>query len=267
MNALILRLELRRTRVLLFWLALTSVLYAGLMGWFYPRMVEDTKAIEDMLKIWPKEMLAAFSIEGNMTDQGTFVNVYVFSMIWPIVAAIGAILIPTRTLGADLERGFLELPLATPVSRARYLLDAIVVQIVAMALLSLATVLAIVGAFAIVGVSFDLGRYLAVGVLAFAFGCAIAAATTLLSVLTLSRGTSGGLVAGVLLVMYLGQTVSRLAPELSNVAYLSIFHYLYPPPIVNNGTLPASDLAVLSLAAIVCWGAAVLRFRGRELVA
>ena len=32
------------------WLALTSVLYAGLMGWFYPRMVEDTKAIEDIVR-------------------------------------------------------------------------------------------------------------------------------------------------------------------------------------------------------------------------
>lgn len=145
MNALVLRLELRRSRVLLFWLSLTAVLYAGFIAAYYPIVAADTELVETMIKNFPKAMIAAFGIEGNLADQGTYLNVYVLSFVWPMLVAVGAILIPTRTVAADLERGFLELPLTTAVSRLHYLLSAIGAQLVVLMALVVTTVLAIVG--------------------------------------------------------------------------------------------------------------------------
>ncbi len=261
-----LALEFRRGRTLLFWLGLTIVLYTAGMTLFYPQTLSDKEAVDQMLKLWPKEMLAAFSIEGNLGDPGTYFNVYIFSLIWPVIAAIEGILVGTRSTAADLDRGYLELPLATPISRTRYLATTIAVQVVAMALLTVAMILSIVLLGPVIAISFDLPRFALVGVVALAFGCAIAAASTLLGVMTLSRGKAGGIVAGVLLAMYLLQTLSKLAPDLASLSYLSAFRYFAPAPIINLGTIPGGDVAVLGSVAVACWVAAQWAFRRRDLI-
>jgi ABC-2 type transport system permease protein len=266
-SALVVRLELRRSRVLLFWLALAVVLYGGLMAAYYPQLSSDTAMIDEIVKRWPKEMLTAFGITNDLGLQGTYMNVYVLSMIWPIVAAIGAILIATRAVAADQERGFLELSLAAPLSRTRYLLSSIAGQIVVLAILAAATVGAIVAILPIVGVTIDPVRYLLVALLAFAFACAIASGATLLAALTLNRARSGGAVAGVVLLMYLVQTASKLVEGLSPISYLSLFRYFSPADMIDHGVLPLGDLVMLAAISFICWAGAVLAFSRRELLA
>ena len=100
MIASVLRLELRRSRSLLGWLTATMVLCTLFMTLYYPTMKANQAALDAMIRMWPKEMLAAFNMQGNLTDVGTFFNVYVFTMIWPIVAAIAGILLATRAIAA-----------------------------------------------------------------------------------------------------------------------------------------------------------------------
>ena len=49
-----------------------------------------------MLAIYPKELMAAFGISGDLSDPGTFINSYIFQFLWPLVAAIVAIFLATR---------------------------------------------------------------------------------------------------------------------------------------------------------------------------
>ncbi len=266
MNALVVRLELRRSRVLLFWLALTLILYDGIMAAYYPQLSSDAAMVDEIVKRWPKEMLTAFGITSDLGLQGTYFNVYVLSMVWPIVAAIAAILVPTRAVAADQERGFLELSLAAPVSRTRYLLSSIAGQFVVLAVLAAATVGSIVAVLPIVGIAIDPGRYLLVALLTFAFGCVIASATTLLAALTLSRSRAGGAVAGAVLLMYLLQTVSKLVPDLSALSYVSLFRYFSPADVIDRGAVPLGDLAILAGLSVLCWAAAVVVFKRRELL-
>ena len=266
MNALVLRLELRRSRSLLFWLALATVLYGGLMAAYYPQLSSDAAMIDEIVKRWPKEMLTAFGITSDLGLQGTYFNVYVLSMIWPIVAAIGAILVGTRALAADQDRGFLELSLATPVSRTRYLLSSIAGQVVVLAALAIATVGSILIVLPLVGVSVEPVRYVLVTGLAFAFACAIASATTLLAALTLNRGRAGGAVAGLLLLMYLVQTASKLVDGASMLSRLSLFAYFSPADVIDRGTVPIGDLIFLAAISIACWTGAVFAFKRRDLI-
>ena len=260
-------LELRRDRSALVWLAVAIGVYAGVMGLMYPILKSNDALMQQYLQTFPKEFLAAFGMTGLLSDPGVFFTTYISSWLWPIVAAIGGLLIGTRAVAADLDHGFLDLPLATPTSRSRYLGASIAGQVIVMAVLAATTVLALWLAGAVVGASFDLARFAVAGLLAFAFGCAIAAAATLASILTLNRGLAVGVVGGAIILMYLVFVVAQVSGDWSWIGPVSAWNHFPTTRVIDEGFLPLGDLGLFALASVGCWVAAVLAFRRRDLAA
>ncbi len=260
------RLELRRGRMLIFWLALVSVVYAGGMTLFYPTIAESAAEFDKLLEIYPKELMAAFGIKGSISDPGTFFNSYIFQFLWPLVAAIGAIFLGTR-VAADADRGFLDLPLSTRLPRLRYLGATIGAQALGLAIIAVATVGSIVAVDLFLTTDFDTGRLALAGVFAFLFAIAIAGATTFLAVAFLDRGRAGGLAAGVLIAMYLLNVLAELSPDLRELGRFSAFRYFDLQPLIDTGSYPwAASLLYLAVA-LIGWGFALLLFHRRDLAA
>ncbi len=262
-----LALEVRRTRALGLWMLVVVVVYGGFMAAMFPILRDNAKLVDDYLKIMPKEFMAAFGMTGSLSDHGIFFTTYVSSWLWPIVAAIVGIVLATRPVAADLDRGFLELPLATPVTRIRYLATPIAVQAALLALLAVGTVGGVLAVGLVVGAGFDAARFALVIPLLFAFGCAIAGPVTLLSVVTLSRGQAAGIATGVLFAMYLLEVVGKIQPDLEVVAALSAFHYFPTTAIIDRGAVPTGEVALFGAVALAGWGLALWAFRRRDLVA
>lgn len=267
MTGAILGLETRRSRTLAFWLAIVAVVYGAFVAALYPTMKANAKLLEDYLNIMPKEFLAAFGMMGgSLVDPGNFFATYISSFLWPILAALGGILLATRPVAADVERGFLELPLSTRTPRSRYLALTIAVHVVAILVMAIALVSGFLVVGWLVGAGFDAGRLLLVVVPAAAFGFAIHGATSALSVATLSRGLAGGVAAAVLLAMYLLDIIARLKPDLEWVGRISAFRYFDVRTIINTGVLDLGGLALFMGVAIAGWAIAIWRFRSRDLV-
>jgi ABC-2 type transport system permease protein len=267
MIATVLRLELRRSRSITIGLGAILVLYGAFIAGFYPVIRDNAKLIDDYMAVFPKGMLAAFGMEGTLSNHGVFFNTYIGSMLWPIVAAIAAGILGTRQVAADLDRGFIELPMATRIDRVRYLATGIAGQLGVLAGLSLVVVVAMLAVGWVVGAGFDGVRFLMEVPLLFMFACALAGIATLLSVVTLSRQLSAGLVAGGLLVMYLLDAVSRLQPDLEWLGIPSAFRYLRSTSAIDDGVLPLGQILLFGAIAAAAWGLAVWRFRSRDLVA
>jgi ABC-type transport system involved in multi-copper enzyme maturation permease subunit len=260
-------LELRRSRQLASWLLLVTALYGGLVAAVYPVLRDNMARFDEYMKIYPKAILEAFGMVGSLADPGTFWNTYVASMLWPIVAGIAGILLATRSSAADTERGWIELPLSGRLPRTTYLAAAIGVQLAVLAALAAATAGGVVAVGWIVGAGFDAGRFALGGVGIWLFGCAIAAVTTLLAVVTLSRGAAGGAVAGALLVMYLFRALATIQPDLDWLATFSAFHYLDPKAVIDEGLLPVGDVALFVGIAAAAWAGAIWAFARRDLIA
>lgn len=261
------RLEARRSRALVIWIAIIAMAYGATIAVFWPIMRDNSALLTQYLDLFPKGFLAAFGMEGSLADPGVFFATYVGSWLWPILSAVAAIVLATRPVAVDLERGFLELALSTPFSRTRYLLSAVGVQAVAMAALAFVTVFGFTVAATLAGAPYDMTRMLLVAALAWAFGCAVAGATCLLSVITLNRGVTAGIVMAVLLAMYLADIVSKLQPDLAGLDSVSAMHYFQAIPIVDEGTVPLAETSLFALVAVAGWGLAVLLFRRRDLAA
>jgi ABC-2 type transport system permease protein len=261
------RLELRRSRGLMVWLGLTLLAYGGVMGLMHPIMRENDALIQQYMDVFPKEFMAAFGMTGALSDPGVFFTTYIASWLWPIVAAVAGLLAGTRAVAADLDRGFLDLPLATRMSRVRYLAASIWMQVVLMAVLAASAVLGLWAVGRLVGAEFDLGRFLLGGLLCFAFGCAIAGPATLLSVVTLSRGMTSAIVGGVLIAMYALFVVTQVATDWSWLGPLSAWNHFGTTKLIDDGAFPLGDLALFAVIAVAGWLAALWAFRRRDLAA
>ncbi len=261
------RLELRRNRSLTIGLAVAIGGYAVVMGLMYPILKSNDALMQQYMATFPKEFLAAFGMTGLLSDPGVFFTTYISSWLWPIIAAAAGLLIATRPVAADLDRGFLDLPLSTPASRVRYLAAAIWGQVVTIGILAAVTVLGLWAAGTAVGAGFDLARFTLAGLLSFAFGCAIAGATTLLSVITLSRGRAAGIIGAALLVMYGIFVVTQISADWAWLAPLSAWDHFPTTAVVDLGQVPAGDLALFATVALGGWLGALVAFRRRDLAA
>ena len=262
-----LRLELRRNRGLAIWLAVSLGGYAVIMGLMYPVLKANDALMLQYMQTFPKEFLAAFGMTGVLSDPGVFYTTYMSSWLWPIIAAAAGLILGTRAVAADLDRGFLDLPLSTRITRVRYLGASIAGQALVMALLAACAVLGLWGAARLVGAEFDLVRFAMAGVLSMAFGCAIAGAATLAAVLTLSRGTASGIVGGVLIVMYIVFVVAQVSPDWAWIGPVSAWNHFPTTAVIDDGLIPVGDLAIFTGIAVGGWVAALWAFRRRDLAA
>ncbi len=267
MTGRLLRLELRRSRALVGWLSLTALLYGATMAAFFPSMRESAAMMEQVLKIWPKEMLVAFGMDKDLglTDPGSFFAIYA-GEFFPVLAAIAAIFLATRTTTVDVDRGWGEISLATPLSRTRQMAVAIAVQAVGMGILAIGTVGGLVLVDPLVGARFDAGRFGLAAIDTWIYGCAVAAVATLIGSLTLSRGLTGGIVAGVLIAMYLVSVVVALEPSLDWLRNASAFSWFDTATVIDEGRIEAGGPVVFGAVALLGWAASFAVWRRRDLV-
>lgn len=267
MIAAIFRLDVRRSRSILIWGCVLGFGYAAIMALVYPTMKANAAVMDEYLKIFPKELMAAFGMTGSLADPGIFFNTYIATFLWPLLAGMVGIIVATRPVAADLDRGFLELMITSPLPRRTYLAMSIVGQLIVTTLVAAATITGVVVVGLLVGAGFDSGRFLLAIPLLAAFAWAVAGITSLLSVLTLSRGAAGGITAGALIAMYLGRVVAGIEPKVDWLNDLSLFGYFDTKELIAKGTLAWGDIGVLVVIAAVCWLAAITLFGRRDLAA
>lgn len=265
MSVSLLILDLRRARLQLIAYALVVAIYGVAVAAIYPTVLETAELFEPYLELLPSGVLEAFEMSGGISSPGAYFGSQFFQ-VWVIVAAMLAIGLGTRGAAGENASGTIEIALSTPLSRTRYLVTTIATQALGVALLAAVAVVSVLAIGPLIDVSFDLGAFVAVGVLSFAFGCAIAGVATLVSVVTLDRGRSIGFGALVLILMYLLIVVALLESSVDWLKYLSAFHYYRPAAIIDRGVVPAGETALFGAIAIASWALAMWRFRTRDLV-
>lgn len=265
MSASLLILDLRRSRLQLIAYSVVVAIYGVAVAAVYPTVLETAELIEPYLDLVPAGILEAFEMGGGISSPGAYFGSQFFQ-VWVIVAAMLAIGLGTRGAAAENAAGTIEIPLSAPLSRTRYLVTTIATQALSMALLAIVAVVSVVAVGPLIDVAFDLRAFSAVAVLSFAFGCAIAGVTTLVSVVTLDRGRSIGFGAIVLILMYLFILIASLEPSVDWLKYLSAFHFYRPAAVIDRGVLPVGETALFGAVALIGWGLAVWRFRTRDLV-
>jgi len=86
-------------------------------------------------------------------------------------------------------------------------------------------------------------------------------------VLTLSRGLASGIVGGVVFAMYAVFVVTQVSSDWAWLAPMSAWGHFRTTEMIDQGVVPAGDIALFALVAVGGWLAAVWAFRRRDLAA
>lgn len=243
---------LRSRGAILGW-GLTLGLLAMLFVPFYDTIAENAAQFEELIAIYPKEIMGFFSESGtmNFTTPEGFLSIEYFSFM-PLVVGVFAIIAGSAMLAADEERGVLDLIAAQPVSRTALFAGRLLAL-----LLSLVLMMALGYAGVMLGTTYsamDLDAVQTVSPFAslFAFLVFYASLSLFLSMLLPSR-SSAAMVAGVVLVAsFFLNGLANLNDTLKNLEpFLPISYYQSENWIAGfrwdwfGGLLGASLLLVL----------------------
>jgi ABC-2 type transport system permease protein len=252
-----LRRERRATGVWMLALAAMSSLYWGL----WPTVRSDPALAE--LK---GQSLGRVGEAMGFSDISTgqkYLDATVFGVLGPLLLIIFAVIAGSRAVAGDDEQGLLDIYLAQPVSRTRYLLERIGALAVQLALLA-ATVGVVVVALNVLQddglAAADLVAGSAgLGLLGLTFGLVAVAAGAFVG----HRGLVVGVAAGAALLTYLGYGFSTQIAALQGLRYGSPFWWFTGHAPAAGGLTPAA-FAVLLAVPLVLAAVAVPAFERRD---
>ena len=193
-----------------------------------------------------------------------FLNVELFPLIMPALLSAFAIALCSGFTAGEEARGTIDVLLSYPIPRWRVVLDKLAAMVIATFIIS-AVMLVGIEVGSLVGdapVELDkvaAGLFLAT-VLAFSFGTislAIAACTG-------NRSSAAGIPIGLMVVMYLVQSLSPEIESLRAINGLSLFHYYLGHSPLKHG-LDLGDTAVLVVIAAVFLALSLIAFERRDL--
>jgi ABC-2 type transport system permease protein len=256
--------QIRDLRWPTFWAALSLGIGGAYFTWLYPTY---TKAFDlnKMLSQMPESMRAL--IGGADLDISTatgFLNVELFPLILPAVLAGFAVAMASGFTAGEESRGTIDVLLSYPVPRWRVVVDksvALVLSLVAIGAIMLGGIeLGSVASNSPVELDKVAAGLVMASTLAIAFGMIALA----LAAWTGNRGPAAGVPIGLLVFMYLDQTLSPQVEALRSINFLSLFHYYLGNNPLRHG-LSLTDTAVLAVVALVFLALGVVAFERRDL--
>jgi ABC-2 type transport system permease protein len=200
----------------------------------------------------------------DVSNATGFLNVELFPLIMPALLAAFAITLCSGFTAGEESRGTIDVLLSYPIARWRMVIEKLAALIVATAIVSVVMLVGIQVGSLIGDAPVELdkvaaGLFLAT-VLAFSFGTislAIAAWTG-------NRSAAAGVPIGLMVVMYLVQSLSPQVESLRAINWLSLFHYYLGHSPLKHG-LDLGDTAVLVAVAAVFLAISLIAFDRRDL--
>ncbi len=186
--------------------------------------------------------------------------------ILPVLLGIWAVLAGARLTRREEERGALDVVLAQPRSRGRFLAEATAALTVALTIIGLLIGLGALGGVAAAGASVATGNALLAGLNVAAIDLLFALLALLIAQFVGRAGTAAGIAGGLLVLGWALDGAARVVRGGEWIGWLTPFH-LYSrskPLIADYGASPVAFLGLLALA-LVCGVLAFLLFGRRDL--
>jgi ABC-2 type transport system permease protein len=249
-------------RALLGWMAGLALLAVWLMG-MYPT-IKNNKAMTDLLKSYPEPLRKLFQLDDFTSGPG-YLRSEVFAFTVPVLFAIVAVLWGSDAIAGEEERHTLDLALANPITRRRFLLERWAAVTASLAGIGVAFGAVLSVATPLVGLDVAWTRLTAVIVACVLLAVVFATLALALGAATGHRGLARGVAVIAVVAAYLVSSLADLVSWLRPLRPFSPWHHALGVDPIRAGlsVLHVALLVSLVLALLV---AAIALFERRDLI-
>ncbi|MCS6888210.1 MAG: ABC transporter permease [Chloroflexus sp.] len=254
--------EVRARRGLFIGWGVGLVIFFGVYLSFYPALPAEMRNL-DLQSI---ELYRAFGNLSMATFEG-YIGSTIFHFFSVLVAVL-AIVTGTGVLAGEEDAGTLELQLALPLARWQLVtaktLELAVIGFGVLAVAGLAAAGFFLAIRAQLTTPLDAGDLFRATVSHWPLVLLFQTLSLWLGAVTPSRRVALAIATVILIVSFLGYNLVGMAPDLEGLRPLSPFHYRPSTPEMLNDGPALGDMAILTIAALVFYGLAVVSFDRRD---
>jgi ABC-2 type transport system permease protein len=246
------------------------LIIAGVLMLYMPTIVtmydpETQESLNEIMKMLPKEMIAAMGFGGTANTLLSFVATYFYGFLILLLPMIYTIIVANRTIASHVDRGSMAYLLSTPNTRFKIA--------VTQAIYLLASITLLIGFVTAVGIGMcqvmfpgelETGRFIVLNCGALLLYYALTGIGFCASCFFNDTKNSLAVGAGLPVAFLLLQMISDIGEATDFLKYFSLYT-LFDPAKIVSGEGYALSFLVLAVIAVVTYTAAILSFHKRDL--
>lgn len=265
MSRPLLRKELKASRLALLAYSLGSAAAVWLYVSIYPSLQSQAQELSKAFASLPPGVLKAFNIEGTgLENLESLLTSKQFNLVWPMIAAFFLLSRAANYLAGEVERNTLGTLLSQPLSRSRIFWSKYWSGIVCLAVFCVTSIMVAVPLAYAYGLTPQTSSYYLLTAMALLYCWAIFSGGMLVSALSNARSRVYAVVGGGLLVMYILNLVAHLQDKLSDLQYLSFFHYFDPNQLLLHHNFSWLSAGVFIGFSLICTVLGLIAFQRRD---
>lgn len=244
-------------------MVIMSLVFMGLAA-MYPAFYPSFKgSIEEMMKNMP-EMGFIRGFE-SMASYPGFLNAELYQIFWVLIGGILVGYISASLLSEEVESKTIDLLLSNPISRTRVVVEKFLGVIPLIIIVNFATMGSVYGMTIVMNQSLSFTHLFLTHLVSIPYFLAIASIGVLVSTIIDKKMKASILVMGLIVGMYIFESISLLVPDYEAIGFISLIHYFDPADILIHGHVSLGGVSLLILVTVGCLTAAVTHFDRRDI--
>ena len=241
-----------------------------LMLWMYvalfPSILEQSAKIQSLMSAYPESLIKAFNIDATVfTQLEGFLAMEKYNIIWVILSTALLVGCGGSMIAGEIEKGTIETLLSQPISRIKIFVAKYISGVVALLILILTTIPAAIIFANLYNIEHISQNYWTLSLVAFLFGASIFSIAMFFSSIFSEKGKPYFLTTGIILIMYVLNIVSKIKDNLSDLKYISFFHYYDPTLTLVDNKIDSLSFWVFGGTIIIFTTLALIIFRKRDI--
>lgn len=236
--------------------------YLYMLVYMFPTIASVGDAFEEYVQAMPEAIVASFGIEAITTIEG-FLAVEIYQFIWVLMMGLYFTYLGGDLVAGEIESGRIDLVLATPISRKRFIVEKYLSLLVPIVAINVVMPVVVLAGVMSIGESMSFVDIVVLHAFSIPYLLVTAAIGLVLSVLFDRSDIPQRAGLGILFALFTLESVT-VDSDYEWLASLSPTHYFDPTDILVNSEYDVTGQLVLLAAAIVLLVLATEWFRRRD---
>lgn len=241
--------------------AIMSFAFSGLASMYiimYPYFEDSLKDFTDV----PMGFIRGYE---TLTSFVGFLNMEMYQIFWVLILGVLVAYVAGSLISEELETETIDMLLSNPVSRKKLVLEKFLGLVPMVLIINFAVMGTVYGLAPVIGESVNFYNLLLTHLMSIPYFLSIVGIGVLISTLIDKKMKASITTMGVVVAMYVVESLSLLSPEVKDLGLVSIVHYYDPSELLVHGNPDVLNSIALSIIMIVTVTLAAVHFEKKDI--